>query len=111
MKKQWNTPISKDNIIINFSTRVIQAQYELTERCIEVLAIPQGKIPLILDIGCGSGLSGEVLSNHGYFWVGMDISKSMLEIAKENDDTSNLIRNDMGQGLPFKPATFDYAIR
>lgn len=41
----------------------------------------------------------------------MDISKSMLDIAKENDETSNLIRNDMGQGLPFKPATFDYAIR
>ncbi len=41
----------------------------------------------------------------------MDISKSMLDIAKENDTNSNLIRNDMGHGLPFKPACFDYAIR
>jgi 18S rRNA (guanine1575-N7)-methyltransferase len=33
-----------------------------------------------LDIGCGSGLSGEVLEEDGHFWVGMDISPSMLSI-------------------------------
>ena len=92
------------------NTRVIQAQYELTERCIQILAIPKNKYPLILDIGCGSGLSGEVLTNHGYFWIGMDVSKSMLEINKENDSGNNLIRADMGQGVPFKPGVFDYAI-
>lgn len=27
---------------------------------------------------CGSGLSGEALTEHGHFWVGMDISKPML---------------------------------
>jgi 18S rRNA (guanine1575-N7)-methyltransferase len=33
---------------------------------------------LILDIGCGSGLSGQVLEEEGHTWVGMDISPSML---------------------------------
>ena len=27
---------------------------------------------------CGSGLSGEVLSEHGHQWIGFDISKAML---------------------------------
>lgn len=93
------------------STRIIQAQYELTERCIEILAIPKGKLPLILDIGCGSGLSGEVLTSLGYFWIGFDISKDMLNINMENEPTNNLLRCDMGQGVPFRPGIFDYAIR
>ena len=67
---------------------------------------------MILDIGCGSGLSGEVLTEHGYTWVGLDISKSMLEVANLNDESgSNLLRCDMGQGMPFKAGVFDYAIR
>ena len=39
----------------------------------------------LLDIGCGSGLSGSVLTDHGYNWIGVDISSSMLEVAKENE--------------------------
>lgn len=32
----------------------------------------------ILDVGCGSGLSGECLSDAGHFWIGFDISQAML---------------------------------
>lgn len=32
----------------------------------------------LLDIGCGSGLSGNVLTENGHLWVGMDISAEML---------------------------------
>jgi 18S rRNA (guanine1575-N7)-methyltransferase len=32
----------------------------------------------ILDVGCGSGLSGEILTEEGHLWVGMDIAPSML---------------------------------
>ena len=35
----------------------------------------------VLDIGCGSGLSGECISNRGHHWIGCDISPSMLNIA------------------------------
>jgi len=31
-----------------------------------------------LDIGCGSGLSGEILDEEGYIWTGVDIAPSML---------------------------------
>ena len=35
---------------------------------------------LILDLGCGSGLSGDALAESGHSWIGMDISSSMLGI-------------------------------
>ena len=82
----------------------------MAERCVEILAIPEGKTCLILDIGCGSGLSGSVLTDHGYNWIGVDISSSMLEVAKENEVEGDLINLDIGQGFSFRPGSFDYAI-
>ena len=60
---------------------------------------------------CGSGLSGEVLTDHGHIWIGVDISYSMLEVAKENETKGDVLHKDIGQGLCFRPGTFDYAIR
>ena len=82
----------------------------MAERCVEILAIPEDKPCLILDIGCGSGLSGSVLTEHGYNWIGVDISASMLEVAKENEVEGDLINLDIGQGFNFRPGSFDYAI-
>ena len=38
----------------------INIQAEIADRAVELLAIPEGKSAYILDIGCGSGLSGQV---------------------------------------------------
>ncbi len=65
----------------------------------------------MLDIGCGSGLSGEVCSDNGHFWVGMDISKAMLDVAYERETEGDLVWSDMGNGMPFRAGTFDGAIR
>ena len=32
----------------------------------------------IIFSSCGSGLSGEVLTDEGHHWVGLDISQAML---------------------------------
>jgi 18S rRNA (guanine1575-N7)-methyltransferase len=93
------------------SSRIINIQAEITERAIEMLALPEGEPRFILDIGCGSGLSGEALEEAGHYWVGCDISKSMLEVAAEREsETGDLVHADMGQGLPFRPGTFDGVI-
>jgi len=95
----------------NSSSRIINIQAEISERAIEMLALPEGRPSYILDIGCGSGLSGEALEEAGHFWVGCDVSKSMLEIAAEREsDTGDVLSSDMGQGLPFRPGSFDGAI-
>lgn len=51
----------------------------MAERAIELLALPDDNVSrLLLDIGCGSGLSGEVITEMGHNWIGVDISESML---------------------------------
>lgn len=74
------------------SSRVEYVQREISERCIELLNIPPGQRRLILDVGCGSGLSGAALEASGHEWIGCDISRDMLQIAAERlvktDDAS-----------------------
>lgn len=62
------------------SSRIINIQAEIAERAIEMLALPPDEPKYILDIGSGSGLSGQALEEAGHYWVGCDISKSMLEV-------------------------------
>jgi hypothetical protein len=48
------------------SSRVIDIQEKLTARATELLALEADGVPkFILDIGCGSGLSGQVLTDEG----------------------------------------------
>ncbi len=65
---------------------------------------------LILDIGCGSGISGQVLSDYGHHWVGIDISANMLDVAQKRHCEGDLFLQDMGQGVSFRLGTFDGAI-
>ena len=51
---------------------------QMSERAVELLLLPEDEPCFLLDIGCGSGLSGSVLEDQGHFWVGMDISTAML---------------------------------
>lgn len=44
------------------SSRMVGIQREITERAIELLKLPSGRPSFILDVGCGSGLSGQVCS-------------------------------------------------
>ena len=90
------------------SSRMNTIQTEITNRAIEMLALPADRPSYILDIGCGSGLSGEVLEQHGHYWVGCDVSKDMLGVARERDSsTGDLVEHDSGLGMPFRPGSFD----
>ncbi|XP_015788341.1 probable 18S rRNA (guanine-N(7))-methyltransferase [Tetranychus urticae] len=93
------------------NSRIMEVQYQLSERALEILALPEGIKAHILDLGCGSGLSAAAIEEAGHSWVGVDISPSMLDVAKERDlEKGDLILGDLGQGLPFRPGTFDGAI-
>ncbi|PNW79025.1 hypothetical protein CHLRE_09g398104v5 [Chlamydomonas reinhardtii] len=93
------------------NSRMINIQSTLTERALELLALPQDGLPrLLLDLGCGSGLSGEALSEAGQVWVGLDISAAMLDVAHEREVEGDLVLGDLGHGLPLRPGSFDGAI-
>lgn len=82
----------------------------MTHRALELLDLTTPS--LILDIGCGSGLSGEILSSESppHTWIGLDISPSMLATALERDVEGDLMLADIGQGVPFRAGSFDAAI-
>ena len=86
----------------------------MTNRALELLDLKSPS--LILDVGCGSGLSGEILSEvtdeegGPHMWVGMDISPSMLDVALQREVEGDLFLADIGQGVPFRPGAFDAAI-
>ena len=90
------------------SSRMIDIQTKMAERALELLNLPDDKPCYLLDIGwdpgaqadcpgrgafllftllspclivfssCGTGLSGDYLTDEGHFWVGIDISPAML---------------------------------
>ena len=45
------------------------SQEALTQRALELLALPDDSPKILLDLGCGSGLSGEELTESGHTWV------------------------------------------
>lgn len=52
------------------NSRIINIQRQLTERALELLALPSDGSPkFLLDLGCGSGLSGEALTDQGHIWM------------------------------------------
>lgn len=79
----------------NSSSRMINVQREITLRAIELLLLPPDQMSMILDIGCGSGLSGQVLEEQGHVWVGCDVSRDMLQIAHERMEESMEEESDM----------------
>lgn len=89
---------------------MIDIQLTMSERAVELLCLPEDQPCHILDLGCGSGLSGETLSEQGHIWTGVDISQAMLHVAKEKEVEGDLILSDLGQGLPFRAGSFDGAI-
>ncbi|WPH01124.1 18s rrna (guanine(1575)-n(7))-methyltransferase [Acrodontium crateriforme] len=96
------------------SSRIRSIQASMTNRALELLDLQEPS--MILDLGCGSGLSGEILSDvpedegGPHVWVGMDVSASMLGQALERDVEGDMLLADIGQGVPFRPGTFDAAI-
>jgi len=67
--------------VVDFAVliRRIMFHSRISERPLELLALPNNGVPKqLLDIGSGSGLSGETMTEHGRHWIGYDISKAIL---------------------------------
>jgi 18S rRNA (guanine1575-N7)-methyltransferase len=93
------------------SSRMIEVQTNMAERALEMLNLREGEPSLLLDVGCGTGLSGEVLEESGHSWIGCDVSRDMLGCARiEREVEGDLVHDDMGRGLPFRQGIFDGAI-
>lgn len=91
-------------------SRVQHIQAKMTLRALDLLNLDKEHPHFLLDLGCGSGLSGEILTEEGYNWIGMDILPSMLATGLDRDVEGDLFLSDLGTGVPFRAGTFDAAI-
>jgi len=65
----------------------------------------------ILDVGCGTGLSGRELKRVGFDCLrGVDISAPSLQAAAQKGVYESLVRADLMEPLPFSDNTFDGAV-
>lgn len=65
----------------------------------------------ILDVGCGTGLSGVALVDAGYDQIdGIDLSPEMLEQARAKGVYGQLFEADLTAGLDFSDNSYDAAI-
>ena len=86
-------------------------QSELTQRCLTLLG-PLPRCAVLGDLGSGSGLSGAVLSKAGYAWLGLDVSRRMLNLAVQHEPSARgaVALADLGDGLPLRAACLDGAV-
>lgn len=96
-----------------YTDRNAQIQNDLASRCLELLCVsPRHK--LLLDLGCGSGLSAIAIEAAGHTWIGVDVAREMLLLAAADERSGScggLIQGDLG-ALPLRSrAHIDGAIR
>ena len=83
-------------------------QDTLTRRCAELTGLElgsDGAPPLLLDLGCGSGLSIVPLERRGCKVLGVDLSIEMLRKARAAG--SEVVQADISRPLPWRPGLFD----
>jgi 18S rRNA (guanine1575-N7)-methyltransferase len=93
------------------SSRMATMQTALAQRCLDLLALPDDGCPrLLLDVGCGTGISGAVLAGAGHHWLGADLSAPMLHAALDGEADGDLVLADAGNGIAMRTGVLDGAV-
>lgn len=61
----------------------------------------------LLDLGCGTGMAGEIFANHAATLVGVDLAQSMLEEAEKKSCYTQLCCSDLVEYLKQSQDHFD----
>lgn len=81
-----------------------QAPQRLVDAIIETGQAPEGKWR-VLDLGCGTGLSGAAIAPHASELVGIDLSQKMLDKARAKNLYQSLICADILPTMQSTPAS------
>lgn len=106
-----------ENLFDVYSTRfetvlVDQLDYKIPKSIRDILIKQNRKESLgsVLDLGCGSGLLGPEIRDFCSRLVGIDLSRKMLEVAKQKNVYDKLIHSDIVEYLYRRPLSFDHFI-
>jgi len=82
--------------------------YQTPARCAAALLQFVDTNATILDIGCGTGLSGRALATAGYAHLaGNDVNEQMLVLARQAGVYGTVSVTDVENPFPFEPGTYD----
>lgn len=81
-----------------------QANERIVAAFVRLSGLPQGA--RVADLGCGSGVFTELLRQHGFQSVGLDISPKLIELGRRKYPGLELIEGD-AENLPFESASLD----
>ena len=92
-----------------YDEEITENNYAQPSRCASALAQFSAIDEInVLDIGCGSGLSGLALNDFGFKNIdGCDFSPSMLEKAKSTNVYQKLFLADINEELDIEEETYD----
>jgi predicted TPR repeat methyltransferase len=101
-----------DEYAENFDFHLVNVlKYSTPQRVRDVVAAHRAGAKFdIMDLGCGTGLSGEAFKEMASSLVGVDLSAGMLEKAQARGLYRELICGDMGLALRERPAAFDLVL-
>lgn len=102
-REGWSNPQIAERYVAEFATAADQAMAGL------VAALPLEAGQSVLDLCCGQGTMSAVLSQRGFRVTGLDISASMLAIARRQAPQVDFQEGD-AQNLPFHDASFDAVV-
>jgi len=87
------------------------AMYDRLEKKLIAYILPSaGEGQRALEVGCGTGHWSEYFSNRGFEVTGVDVSKEMIEVAKNKHIAKSQFQVADGENLPFADESFDLAV-
>jgi len=90
-----------------YDDELVRNGYRSPQRCAEAIARFAPFDTPVLDVGCGTGLSGVALANVGYTDVsGQDVNAEMLDQARKLDLYRELWVTDVDEPFPFEVGTY-----
>jgi SAM-dependent methyltransferase len=90
-----------------YATLDFPGTYYLAYRDLPAIIAENVKGRVALDFGCGAGRSTRFLKKLGFDAIGIDISASMIELAKKADPDGSYELVDDGDFSGFEPGGFD----
>ncbi|MFT5504815.1 MAG: putative TPR repeat methyltransferase [Gammaproteobacteria bacterium] len=90
---------------------MVELEYESPTRIAEMLSQFQNKSASVLDIGCGTGLTGLSLHNLGFECIdGIDLSPDMIGVAGQRGIYRDLMVGDLNLPLDIDDVCYDAII-
>lgn len=96
-----------DNFAPSYDNTLLNLKYTLPTQIHELVGELKGNI---LDLGCGTGLTGEHIKSEHNTLYGVDISSNMLELAKTKNIYHQLYHQDIISYLQNNRTNFDFII-